>query len=70
MAIALRATSPRPVRNPLRPLLALAAGLILTLGVALSGGFQLPPADSAAPALEAAGGTTPVFDNRGKWTGY
>lgn len=71
MALALSRRSSDPAGRRFvgwRTVLASAAVLTLLLGVALSGGFRL----AEPPAAVTTGGETgsPVFDGRGKWTGY
>lgn len=73
MAIALRHPSYRGPREVLRPLLALVAALILLAGIGLSGGLHLPQpgaADEVSLSASPSPAKTPLYDNRGKWTGY
>ncbi|HEX6143909.1 MAG TPA: hypothetical protein VFZ01_14420 [Geminicoccaceae bacterium] len=74
MAIALNRTQkrPRPDRTEWRGVAAVVAFAVILVGIALSGGLQLPdPATRLeAPAAAGAGSEKPVLDNRGKWTGY
>ncbi len=70
MALALSGRSSGPTSRRFvgwRTVLASAAVLTLLLGVALSGGFRLAEPPAAATSSEVG---APVFDGRGKWTGY
>lgn len=74
MAIALKPTQKRspPDRTEWRGIAAVLALAVILVGIALSGGLQLPdPATRLdEPAATGAGSEKPVFDGRGKWTGY